>query len=543
MKEVACFGLMLICILRPAWGQTNGIFADFSTSKGAFTVYLDYERAPRAVASFVGLATGEKAWADPLGNIWTKPFYNGSIFHRVVKDTTSTPGVTNNIAIQGGGIPVSSFSSVDRPTGVATSVYSARLVVTNVPGVNTNVLSLPVMMTYAAAVTTNYVLNGRTVITNAPMMTFVQIETEAVSSNRWIVGITNRSTLSMGYTNYTLIAQSTTLTSHVTVVLTNGSGSNVVTTHSIGMVMVSSNVVRDPVAITNYVHAGYSMLESVTNGLSHSNGVISMANSGPNTDGSQFFITATPVPGWNGSYSVFGHVTTGMNVVTSIATVVIQGSGERPVEDVTLHSVTIRRVGTAAAQFNIASQGLPLVESGFMSATPAGSNLMLRIENAEQSKTLFRESADLRTWEKSDLGFYTNITTIMTATVAKADLGNAYFFHLSRIRFPTPITSLVSPRGRYFTFWWNTVPPVKYEVIFNSNWLIQGQYRVTSGTNASILGSVFIGDSWIQEPYASRLAFMDDSGQSFSYTLGFNPGQTTNRFSLSSVISGTFIVQ
>ena len=76
------------------------------------------------------------------------------------------------------------------------------------------------------------------------------------------------------------------------------------------------------VQLTNFANAGYTMPEAVANGLLHTSGVISMANSGPNTDGSQFFITTTNVPGWNGGYTVFGHVTTGLNVVTDIAATV-----------------------------------------------------------------------------------------------------------------------------------------------------------------------------------------------------------------------------
>ena len=46
---------------RPVAAQTNGIFADFATSMGSFTVRLDEVRAPRATANFIGLATGVQA--------------------------------------------------------------------------------------------------------------------------------------------------------------------------------------------------------------------------------------------------------------------------------------------------------------------------------------------------------------------------------------------------------------------------------------------------------------------------------------------------
>jgi len=60
--------------------------------------------------------------------------------------------------------------------------------------------------------------------------------------------------------------------------------------------------------------------ELAGNPLKHDAGVISMANAGPNTNGSQFFITHSPQPHLNGKHTVFGKVVAGKNVVDAVRT-------------------------------------------------------------------------------------------------------------------------------------------------------------------------------------------------------------------------------
>ncbi|MDR2871845.1 MAG: peptidylprolyl isomerase [Xanthomonadaceae bacterium] len=63
---------------------------------------------------------------------------------------------------------------------------------------------------------------------------------------------------------------------------------------------------------------GYRFEDETDNGVRHERGVLSMANAGPNTNGSQFFVTHVPCPWLDGKHTVFGKVIEGLEVVDSV---------------------------------------------------------------------------------------------------------------------------------------------------------------------------------------------------------------------------------
>ncbi len=122
---------------------------------------------------------------------------------------------------------------------------------------------------------------------------------------------------------------------------------------------------------------GYAFKDEITDLKFDKGGVLAMANSGPATNGSQFFITHKDTPWLNGKHTIFGHVTQGMDIVNLIA------------QDDVILKVTIARKGTLAKAFDA-----PKVFSDYYSnkAEDAKKQALIDAENQKKQAAIEAEA-------------------------------------------------------------------------------------------------------------------------------------------------------
>jgi cyclophilin family peptidyl-prolyl cis-trans isomerase len=87
---------------------------------------------------------------------------------------------------------------------------------------------------------------------------------------------------------------------------------------------------------------GYEIADEISPRLRHLKGTVAMANRGPNTNGSQFYICLAPQPRLDGRYTIIGQVIKGMDVVERIGEVQT-GALDKPVKDVVMETVRIEK--------------------------------------------------------------------------------------------------------------------------------------------------------------------------------------------------------
>lgn len=203
---------------------------------------------------------------------------------------------------------------------------------------------------------------------------------------------------------------------------------------------------------------GYRFPDEIPNGLKHDGpGILSMANSGLDSNGSQFFITVTATLWLDGAHTVFGRVINGQDVVDTISSVPVDDR-DRPVEDVVLETIDILRIGTDAEQFDTAGL-LPSVKEGRiwdMTMTAEGPRGYFK-PSAFHAYHL-RSSPDLMTWSVSKLITYADEAPETEPIYLGAEPTNQAFYALVTQEYPGNAYPLVSMNNRSVEFTFHEPP-------------------------------------------------------------------------------------
>jgi cyclophilin family peptidyl-prolyl cis-trans isomerase len=285
---------------------------------------------------------------------------------------------------------------------------------------------------------------------------------------------------------------------------------------------------------------GYTFPDEFSSLLRHDGpGVLSMANSGKNSNGAQFFITATNTPWLDNVHSVFGRVVSGLNILEAINNV--PTCSNRPLADVVILHVAIRRVGESAAAFNITNPALARMAPLSMGTSNTSNGPALIFSREQYCGYQFYSSSNLLSWTGENLGYEIAPPTTTGLVLGARTAGkNTQFFTVTRIQYPT----------NAFMPW--TLQNRSMQLAFNSG-LGSLQLSFTNTTTGTYVyngspGQIVSG-SWQQTtPYRSYLwpiYFSALNPMTLTFNYGCNTGGTfsgqcyTNAYG-SFPVSGSF---
>lgn len=148
---------------------------------------------------------------------------------------------------------------------------------------------------------------------------------------------------------------------------------------------------------------GYSFEDEFDASLRHSEaGILSMANAGANTNGSQFFITLGEEDHLNGIHSVFGKVVDGLQLVQQIGGLPTETNAlgtDRLVNEVRIESVRIERIGAAAQAFDVGAHGLPILRPATLAWEAGARGSALELSAVSRNFYEVLHSEGLQDWE------------------------------------------------------------------------------------------------------------------------------------------------
>ncbi len=272
---------LLLCPLALAQGSAKDLNKEnpgnpvvlLKTNLGDIYVELFTKQAPETVKNFIGLAEGTKEWTDPrTQKKLKKPFYDGLIFHRIIKNFMIQTGCPLGTGTSGPG-----YKFDDEMSATSLGLYEQRA------------------------------FDERKSLHSAIRSS---LRSQEDFQNRIIIPVAR----SMGFENIQ------------------------------GITKEQSEQIQKKLFNLSLKEAlellGYKYNDNLKSRLPK-RGALAMANSGPDTNGSQFFITLVDAPWLAGKHTVFGRVAAGMDVVDKIGAVQVDGRSSKPLEPVKIISIRL----------------------------------------------------------------------------------------------------------------------------------------------------------------------------------------------------------
>lgn len=247
---------------------------------------------------------------------------------------------------------------------------------------------------------------------------------------------------------------------------------------------------------------GYSFVDEFSPSLRHDGfGVLSMANSGPDSNGSQYFITVSAQPQLNDVHTVFGKLYGGSNVVYAINHVATDAN-DKPLASVVVNNVTIQRIGAPAAAFDINAQGLPLVTNLNIKIAKVGANVSLTFSNRLYADNRLYASSNLTSWTGAELGI--EIAAPVSNSITRSASAASQFFRMVQMQYPSSTLAPKALLSRTLTLnfngGWGTIT-----ITFNSTG--GGSYTDSLGPPGTVTSYV-----WAQQPYRGYPSPINFSG-------------------------------
>jgi hypothetical protein len=239
----------------------------------------------------------------------------------------------------------------------------------------------------------------------------------------------------------------------------------------------------------------------------------------------------------NDVHSVFGRLVGGSNVVYAINRVPTDAS-EKPLTNVVIHSVNIRRIGAAAQAFDIHAHNLPVVTNVPMTISRLSTNVQLTFSNRLYADNRLYTSTNLTQWLGSELGI--EVSSPLPTSVSRSASEPQQFFRMVQVQYPASTLSPKNVLGRTLTLNFNGGGTLI--VAFNNTGT--GTYTLNGSP-----GTVTDYD-WFQEPYRGflspiiysdvdpmvlRLDFQTETSGSFAgnvYLFGVFPSSVSGGFTL-----------